>query len=61
MNKFELNVARDLRTKLQLRKLGWRVLTIWECELRAPARLSRRLDAALAKVSLRQKEMHKAK
>lgn len=60
-NKFESNVTRDLRTRLQLRKLGWRVLTIWECELRVPARLSRRLDAALARARPRQKEMHNAR
>ena len=31
--KFEENVARDRRTAGALRKLGWRVLTIWECQL----------------------------
>ncbi len=31
--KFAANVARDKRTVTALRKLGWRVLTIWECQL----------------------------
>ncbi|HWA15247.1 MAG TPA: hypothetical protein VG817_02355, partial [Gemmatimonadales bacterium] len=31
--KFSENVARDQRNGLQLRRLGWRVLTVWECEL----------------------------
>ncbi len=31
--KFAANVARDKRTTLALRRLGWRVLTIWECQL----------------------------
>ena len=25
------NAARDARNKAQLKKLGWEVLTIWEC------------------------------
>jgi DNA mismatch endonuclease, patch repair protein len=32
--KLDGNVARDLKVKRQLIKLGWRVLTVWECELR---------------------------
>lgn len=32
--KLDSNVARDHRVKQQLKKLGWRVLTVWECELR---------------------------
>jgi G:T-mismatch repair DNA endonuclease (very short patch repair protein) len=26
-----------------LRRQGWRVLTVWECELKKPERLTRRL------------------
>lgn len=47
--KFESNIARDSRARLKLQNLGWRVLTIWECELRSPASLSRRLDVTLRK------------
>ena len=32
--KLEGNAARDMRAKSELTKLGWRVLTVWECELR---------------------------
>lgn len=32
-SKFETNKARDARHEDQLRKLGWRVLTVWECEV----------------------------
>jgi DNA mismatch endonuclease (patch repair protein) len=32
--KFERNVDRDLSKKTQLEKEGWRVLTIWECEVK---------------------------
>ena len=32
--KFAENVGRDRRVKLALQRLGWRVVTVWECELR---------------------------
>lgn len=32
LEKFERNKARDSRVARQLRKLGWRVITVWECE-----------------------------
>jgi DNA mismatch endonuclease (patch repair protein) len=32
--KLDGNFARDNRVKKELIKLGWRVLTVWECELR---------------------------
>lgn len=48
-NKFSSNVARDSRARAELRRLGWRVLVIWECELGSPEKLSRRLDRALGK------------
>lgn len=31
--KLENNVKRDMRTKRLLRKKGWRVLTLWECQI----------------------------
>lgn len=44
--KFAGNVARDKRNAQRLRRLGWRVYTIWECQVRdtrALASLARRL------------------
>jgi DNA mismatch endonuclease (patch repair protein) len=32
--KFDRNVQRDKANKLKLRKLGYRVVTFWECEVR---------------------------
>lgn len=29
--KFAANVERDQRVQLQLRKMGWQVLVVWEC------------------------------
>ena len=34
-NKFEKNVARDLRKKKELEVLGWKVFIIWECEIKS--------------------------
>ena len=34
--KFAANVARDARAVRELDELGWRVITVWECELRNP-------------------------
>lgn len=31
-NKFQTNVARDVRVKRELEDGGWKVITIWECE-----------------------------
>ena len=45
--KFADNVARDRRAARTLRALGWRVLVVWECELRDAQGLAQRLDDAL--------------
>lgn len=41
--KFEGTIRRDRQKSRELRRLGWRVLTVWECETRNPARLRRHL------------------
>jgi len=41
--KFAANVARDRRQIALLRRAGWRVVVVWECETRLPARLGARL------------------
>lgn len=33
LDKFEANVVRDARVKLLLRRLKWRHLIVWECQL----------------------------
>lgn len=33
--KFECNIARDRLAEQQLESMGWRVLVVWECELRS--------------------------
>jgi len=42
------NRLRDARHVRDLRKLGWKILTIWECEIRSPG-LRRRLIHFLEK------------
>jgi DNA mismatch endonuclease (patch repair protein) len=46
MEKLELNVARDRKNLKALRKLGWKVLTIWECETED----SQKLETLAAKI-----------
>jgi DNA mismatch endonuclease (patch repair protein) len=45
--KVERNRARDVKHREALAALGWRVETIWECDLKDPAGLERRLRALL--------------
>lgn len=42
------NVARDAKTRAELEGGGWRVETIWECELKDEAALTARLRRLLA-------------
>jgi DNA mismatch endonuclease, patch repair protein len=45
--KFKENIERDLRTTRRLRRLGWRVVTIWECQACDPHRLAERLETRI--------------
>jgi DNA mismatch endonuclease (patch repair protein) len=42
------NRARDAANETALAAAGWRVETIWECELKDPVALEQRLQAVLA-------------
>lgn len=42
--KFARNVARDARNQTELEKMGWRVVIVWECELKDKTTLEKRLD-----------------
>jgi DNA mismatch endonuclease (patch repair protein) len=48
-DKFETNVARDKRDRRGLKRLGWKVVTVWECQTRNAAKLEtllrRKLEA----------------
>lgn len=46
--KIEANKARDTRKRRELRALGWKVIVVWECELRNEAKLGSKLRRNLA-------------
>ncbi|MBI5506534.1 MAG: DNA mismatch endonuclease Vsr [Deltaproteobacteria bacterium] len=46
--KFEKNQARDARVSRDLRKSGYRVLVVWECEASRRTFLQRKLDRFFA-------------
>jgi DNA mismatch endonuclease (patch repair protein) len=41
--KFQRNKDRDVQNRAELRKLGWRSLVVWECELKRPSQLEKKL------------------
>jgi DNA mismatch endonuclease, patch repair protein len=48
VDKFEKNVTRDRRNTRAIRKLGWKVVTVWECQCEHPEKLSKRLKRSLS-------------
>ena len=42
------NVARDKANIRKLRKAGWKVLTVWECQTRNEEKLTKKLDKFLS-------------
>lgn len=44
LQKFESNKRRDRRKARELTRMGFSVLTIWECETESPKRLQRKID-----------------
>ena len=51
--KFARNVANDARHRRKLRRLGWRVVTVWSCQLRHPERVLAKIEKALKPQSRR--------
>lgn len=49
--KFQNNVRNDTKAKQQLEKMGWCVITVWECEIRKLPQLVRRLKSEIADLS----------
>lgn len=45
--KFAANVERDQTVAKQLKKAGWRSLVVWECELREPQKVQKRVERFL--------------
>lgn len=53
--KLEANRQRDTAVLRSLRKSGWRVLVVWECQTKQPEALARRLRRFLDRVPQGQK------
>ena len=51
-DKFQKNADRDRVVKLELRRLGWRVFVIWECEIH------KSLSRTASKLALNLKKKH---
>ena len=49
MAKLTGNVERDTRNVIALKQMGWKVLTVWECEVEDEPSLSRKLHSNLPK------------
>ena len=47
LSKIDANRRRDIRNRRLLRSRGWRVITVWECEVKNPEKLSARLTRFL--------------
>ena len=45
--KVDRNRARDLKVTRELKARGWRVVRIWECQLKTPDRILRRISKLL--------------
>lgn len=45
--KFERTIERDKKNKRELKKLGWKVLVIWECQTKKPDKLINKLSKFL--------------
>lgn len=48
IGKIAANKARDARTRKRLRRGGWSILVVWECQLKIPNRVQSRLWAFLS-------------
>jgi DNA mismatch endonuclease (patch repair protein) len=49
--KFKRNIARDAAVRRVLRKDGWKVMTVWECQVPQEAKLRRSIISLLTRSS----------
>ena len=50
MNKINTNIANDLKALKTLKKEGWRIINLWECDLK-PVKVEKTLSKLLNKLS----------
>lgn len=60
-NKIERNKKRDLRERVELRRMGWHVIQVWECQLKPKERemTLRSIEQALYEIYLQDRAPHK--
>ncbi|MDZ8118198.1 very short patch repair endonuclease [Pontiella agarivorans] len=46
--KFDRNVSNDRKNQKRLKEMGWNVVVVWECELRNPQKVIRKLTRCLS-------------
>ena len=51
LEKFARNLERDFRVNAELRKLGWHVEIVWQCETRDASKLADRLSHSIDQIS----------
>ncbi|MEO5957986.1 MAG: very short patch repair endonuclease [Opitutaceae bacterium] len=42
--KFSDNVSRDMRQRRLLKRAGWKIIVVWECQTRVPDRLGQKIQ-----------------
>lgn len=45
--KLDKNIKRDIQTEAELKKLGWKILTVWDCEIKGKEILIEKLEKSL--------------
>ena len=50
LNKFDQNVKRDIQNYKELEKMGWKVIIIWECEVKNKEFLDQTIENIISKL-----------
>ena len=48
--KIQSNVNRDKKTKTALKQLGWRIITVWECQLKSKIKFERTMEKLISNI-----------
>ena len=48
-DKIERNVARDKKNVTMLKKSGWKIFVVWECELKTPEKVLKKFQKFITK------------
>ncbi len=55
--KFAENIERDLNVRRSLKKLGWRVLVVWECQTTRPQVVAQRITKTIHEAKKRRRSI----